>query len=194
MKITPSPGTTPLEPEELEELIPPFITTMSQLNAYEAQNILEAEDWLLRRKRKVFNMLTIEFLLQLHKKMFSKTWKWAGQFRKTNKNIGCDKAYINEELKNLLGDADYWIENQIFSCQEIAARFHHRLVKIHPFPNGNGRHARMATDALLRSMDEQAFLWGSELREKNEIKDKYIVALQAADKHDYHLLFQFLGL
>jgi Fic-DOC domain mobile mystery protein B len=192
MKIIQTPGATPLEHEELEGLLPRTITTHEELNAAEAANILEADTWLNRRKRKLSNVLQIDFLIQLHKKMFSKTWKWAGQFRKTNKNIGCDKAYIVEELKKLLDDTEYQCNAKFYVPQEIAARFHHRLVKIHPFPNGNGRHARMATNALLACMGEESFSWGSEWRKKNETRDRYISALQAADRNNYEPLFHFL--
>lgn len=184
---------TPLDLEEMEDLIPQFVSTMPELNAHEANNIVDAEIWLSQKKRKVADVLDVNFLLLLHKKMFSKTWKWAGKFRRSNKNIGCDKAYIVEELKLMVGDVRYWVEHKTFSVDESIARFHHRLVKIHPFPNGNGRHARMAADALALALGQSPFTWGSELRSQNSTKEQYIKALQAADREDYKPLLQFLG-
>ena len=115
-----------------------------------------------------------------------------GKFRHSGKNIGIDAYQISTELKNLVDDVQFWIENKIYEPDEIAARFHHRLVYIHPYPNGNGRHARMAADLLLRSMDQPPFTWGSEnLTGPIETRTQYIEALQAADKHDYEKLFKF---
>jgi Fic-DOC domain mobile mystery protein B len=192
MKMILNPGATPLEPEELEQLIPQFLITQSQLNAYELENISEAEKWLSRKKLTTIQILDISFLLELHKRMFSDTWEWAGQFRKSNKNIGCDKVYISQELKNLLEDIKCQIQCQTYSYQEIAARFHHRLVRIHPFPNGNGRHARMATDALLKVLHQKPFFWNTNYQVQNKIRMDYIAALKAADKQDYLPLFKLL--
>jgi Fic-DOC domain mobile mystery protein B len=183
-------GQTPLTPEELEGLIPSYITLRGELNEVEQINIVEAQSWGYKRNREV---TSIEFLNDLHKRMFGKVWKWAGQYRKTGETIGVDAYKIQIELKELVDDAAYWIEHSTYATDEIAARFHHRLVFIHPYPNGNGRHARMAADFLLRSMGQAVFTWGSEnLTDPGKTRSEYITALRAADGHDYGALCKFV--
>ena len=125
--------------------------------------------------------------------MFGKVWKWAGQYRKTGKDIGIEAYMIQIALKDLVDNVTYWIEHSTYEPDEIAARFHHRLVFIHPYPNGNGRHARMAADLLLRSMGQPAFTWGREnLIDSGRTRSEYMAALRAADAHDYGQLFRFV--
>jgi len=183
-------GQTPLTPEELEGLIPSHITLRGELNEAEQINIVEAQSWGYKTNRSV---LDLKFLNELHKRMFGRVWKWAGQYRKTGKNIGVEAYLIQMALKELVDDATYWVEHSTYGPDEIAARFHHRLVFIHPYPNGNGRHARMATDLLLKSMGQAAFTWGSEnLTDPGKTRSEYITALRAADEHDYRQLFAFV--
>ncbi len=192
MKIQYPEGATPLNPEEADALIPLHITTQSQLNEWEAANILEAENWLFSTSHRG-NFLTIDFIKSLHKKMFGNTWKWAGAFRSTAKNIGVDSHMITTELKKLLDDVSYQIANETYPIDEIAYRFHHRLVLIHPFPNGNGRHARSMTDFLLTMAGQRKFSWGSEnLISEGPTRKEYIYALRSADKHDYKPLEKFV--
>jgi Fic-DOC domain mobile mystery protein B len=188
------PGATPLDPDETEGLLPNHIMTQSQLNEWEQMNILDAEKWLTRHTFKITEILSTDFVKKVHKKMFNKTWSWAGLFRKSNKNIGVDWLTISVALKNLLDDARYQIDHTVYPKDELAARFHHRLVAIHPFANGNGRHARMMTDILLLSLQEKRFSWGNyaKLTEVSIIRQQYIKSLQQADKGDYRLLFQFI--
>ncbi len=148
---------TELTEEELEGLIPSYITLRSELNGAEQANILEAEEWAFARNRDV---LGEKFLNNLHKRMFDNVWRWAGQYRTIGKNIGIDAYRLPTELRQLLDDCRYWIENNTYEPDEIAARFHHRLVSIHLYPNGNGRHARLAADLLLKSMGRARFSWG----------------------------------
>ena len=187
-------GATPLEPEEIEGLRLKHITTRDELDRWEQDNIQDALDWLSRRKKKD-NVLSEEFICQLHERMFGKVWKWAGSFRRTNKNIGVEWPYISVELKMLRDDVTYWIDNKTFPPQEIAYRFHHRLVWIHLFPNGNGRHSRMITDILLTEVFAlQVFSWGGEnLTEAGKVRSQYIQALRAADGNEYSLLKKFLN-
>ncbi len=181
---------TPLAQEELEGLIPSYITLRRELNEAEQANILEAEQWALARKRDV---LSEEFLKSLHKRMFNRVWRWAGEFRRTERNIGVDPRNIAVELRKLLDDCRYWIAHETFLPDEIAARFHHRLVLIHPFPNGNGRHGRLATDLLLVALGRPRFSWGSvNLIDANETRKAYVAALRAADNHDFSLLMEFV--
>ena len=126
--------------------------------------------------------------------MFGDVWGWAGSFRTSQKNIGIDPWQIATELGQLLGDLNAWIKYDTYPPDEIAARFHHRLAQIHPFPNGNGRHARLMTDLLLEQiLNQPRFTWGREnLADTGETRNKYIAALQAADQSDFTLLFQFV--
>jgi len=180
---------TPLEVEESAQLIPTYITTRAQLNEAEQINITEADGWAFSRKRDV---LGEKFLLNLHKRMFGKVWRWAGTVRKTERNIGVEAYKIGVELRILLDDVRFWIDNNTYSPDEIAVRFHHRLVWIHPFPNGNGRHSRMTADLLAVALGRPRFTWGSaNLVEAAETRAAYVSALKAADNHDIELLLAF---
>ena len=183
-------GGTALTEEEREALIPSYITLQSELNEAEQANILEAEEWAFARKR---DLLEEKFLNNLHQRMYGNVWRWAGQYRTTGKNIGIDAYRIPTELRQLLDDCRYWIENGTYENDEIAARFHNRLVSIHCYPNGNGRHARLAADLLLKSMGLERFSWGRKnLVDVGETRKRYIAALQAADEHDIGPLLEFV--
>lgn len=184
-------GNTPLDPDELLELIPQHIQTQSELNNTEQLNITIGELWLFKVKKT--DILDISFLRKLHQRMFNKTWRWAGQFRKSNKNIGIEWLQIPTQLKLLLDDVKYWIKNNTYEVDEVAVRFHHKLVFIHPFVNGNGRHARLITDKLLVINGRPKFSWGIEnLQKQGEIRSIYIAALRAADNGNYKPLLDFL--
>jgi len=185
------PGATPLDPDDAAGLIPSHIATQGQLNAWEFQNIAEGRAWALARKRK--ELLTADFARELHRRMFGKTWKWAGNFRKNETNPGIDPINISVELKKLFDDVAYQIKQKSMPLDEIAARFHHRLTQIHPFPNGNGRHARLMTDILLGLNGAEPFDWGkSDLVAAGEVRDRYIAALRAADSRDHLPLQEFV--
>ena len=182
---------TTLTDEEQEGLIPTWIALRSELNAAEQENILSAEQWAFSRNHK--DILSERFIRNLHKRMFGDVWRWAGQFRKTARNIGVNAWQIASELRTLLENTRYWIDHQTYPPDEIAARFHHRLVWIHPFPNGNGRLARMMTDILLKSMGQPRFTWGQgSLIEASEIRKAYVSALRAADGGDIRPLLVFV--
>jgi Fic-DOC domain mobile mystery protein B len=187
-------GATALDPDEIEGLKLPHIETRSELDQLEQQNIQEGYNW-LTRQRKYKDFLTEAFLLELHKQLFGSVWSWAGSYRHSDKNIGIDYLHIAVELRNLLDDARYWIEHDTYKPEEFAARFHHRLVKIHPFPNGNGRHARIMTDVILETIPEaESVNWGSRiLGADGEHRQAYIQALRAADQNDYRLLIKFVS-
>jgi len=187
-------GSTPLDPDEMEGLLFKHVTTRGELDQLEQANIDEGIQWI--KKQKTLDILAEGFVCDLHKKLFGKVWKWAGSFRKTEKNIGVDPIQIVIQLRQLLDDARYWIENDTYPPIELAARLHHKLVYIHLFPNGNGRHARIMVDAVLtKLMDEPAIDWagGYKLEKMNERRDQYIAALRAADGHDFEELFRFVG-
>jgi Fic-DOC domain mobile mystery protein B len=186
-------GATPLDPDESEGLIPTHISTQQQLNEWELLNILEAQEKVLRFNQSYEHILTLHFSRSLHKYMFSNTWKWAGILRQSNKNIGVDWQNIASRTKVLLDDVKYQIENATYSRDEIASRFHHRLVAIHLFSNGNGRHARLMKDLLLQALGHEKFTWGNiNLSDMTNVRKNYIEALRKADQHDYEALLQFV--
>jgi len=186
-------GTTPLDINEIEGLIPSHITTQSELNEWEQTNILKAELWLNKTMPNNEEILNIEFIKKLHHKMFSDTWHWAGKFRKSNKNIGIDWHLISVQLKYLLDDVKFQLPHKTYSMDEIATRFHHRLVFIHPFANGNGRLSRLITDHFLIAQDHERFTWGqNNFNNSNDTRKTYITALRLADKQDYSLLLKFV--
>lgn len=191
MKFEYSLGATPLDPDEIYGLIPSHITTQGQLNEWEAANILKAEIWLFSNSKK--NFLSIDFTKRVHTKMFDDTWTWAGQFRSKEKNIGVSPFTITTNLSNLLEDVRYQVIHESFPIDEIAFRFHHRLVAIHPFSNGNGRHARLMADLLLVQAGQPRFTWGKQtLKPEDTVRQGYIDALRNADKRDYSLLASFV--
>lgn len=181
---------TPLSAEERLGLIPTYIATRAELNDAEQANISDADRWAFQRKRDV---LDVGFLRALHKRMLGKVWKWAGEFsREVNRRIGVDHHLIETELHALIRDARFWIEHGSYPPDEIALRFHHKLTWIHAFPNGNGRHARLAADLLAVALGRKPFTWGSiSLVETSELRDRYVAALRAADNHDFGPLIAF---
>ena len=185
-------GATPLDLDEIEGLIPTHIVNRNQLNELEQENITQARIWLDTAKFKKIN--TDVNLRKLHIQMFANVWKWAGIFRKTEKNVGVDPLHIAVDLRNLCDDVDAWIEYKSYPADEIAVRFHHRLTQIHPYPNGNGRHARLATDVLLRKqLVEKPFSWGSgSIENASDTRTAYIDALREADKDNYQPLMRFV--
>ncbi len=185
-------GATPLDLEESEALLLTHISTRAELDRWEQENIVEAIDWLDRTKP--IEILNEHFLRKLHQFMFRHVWRWAGHFRHSDKNIGGPWYQISTSLRNLCDDTQYQITNQIQAPDEIAVRFHHRLVWIHAFPNGNGRHARLMTDTLLKNTFEcEQFTWGSgDLRKSSDTRSIYINALRCADKGNYDRLRQFV--
>ena len=180
---------TPLTIEERAALIPTYIMTRAQLNEAEQIGIDDATLWAFARKRPV---LTQDFLKSLHKRMFGGVWRWAGEFRTTERNIGVDPWRIEPDLRTLLDDVRYWVEHKTYGADEIAVRFHHRLVFIHPFPNGNGRHSRLAADLLITQLGETRFTWGGKnLVAPDQLRKNYITALRRADQHEIDLLLKF---
>ncbi len=182
-------GATPLTPEEREGLIPAQVTLRRELNELEQHNILEASLWVTRRRR---DPVSEPFARNLHKRMFGQVWRWAGDNRASNKNIGCDWWEIDPQLRVVFDDVKTWIEFSSYPEDEIAVRFHHRLVAIHPFANGNGRWSRMMGDSLARRFGRSAFSWGnSSLLDDDTTRRAYIDALRVADRHDIGPLLAF---
>lgn len=185
-------GATPLEYDEIKGLIPTHITTKGELDALELENIARASAWM--QAIKADKILNTDFICLLHKKMFGDVWKWAGKYRKTEKNIGIRYIDIPVEVHKLCDEADGWIEFDVYPPDEFAARFHHRLVFIHLFSNGNGRHARLMADLILQKIfNKRPFSWGKiNLAKTGDIRTTYISALKKADDHDYEALLKFV--
>ncbi len=186
-------GQTPIDEDEKEGLLIPTIATREELDEFEQQNIEKAILWTIGRRLKAKAILTEEFVLLLHRLMYGDVWGWAGAFRKTNKNIGVDKWQIPTDLRNLLQDAMYWIENNTYPSQEIAIRFKHRIVSIHCFPNGNGRHSRLMGDVIVEKIfGLPVFTWGAaNLVKAGDTRKEYLKALKAADNGDMEPLIKF---
>lgn len=186
-------GQTPLDEDEKEGLLIKTVSTRGELNEFEQQNIESAVEWTLRRKFKTETILTEKFVKDLHKRMYDGVWSWAGSFRKTNKNIGTDKLQIGIELKNLLDDVIYWIDQKTFDPDEIAIRFKHRLVSIHCFTNGNGRHSRLMTDIVIEHIFKlPLFTWGADKYRKTEdLRKTYLKAVRKAHAGEYKDLILF---
>ena len=184
-------ASTPLSNEERDGLKLSYVTTRGDLNAAEQANILRAESRYFKRRSN--QVLDRDFINTLHQTMFGTVWTWAGKYRTTGKNIGVDAYRIQTDVQELIDDVTFWIENNTYEPDEIAARFHHRLVAIHPYPNGNGRHARLAADLLLKEAGRPRFTWGRmNLTDAAKTRAEYVAALRAADGHDYGPLLTFV--
>lgn len=186
-------GQTPLDPDEMDGLLIPIIATQGELDEFEQQNIEKAIQWSMSRSFKADLVFSEEFIQRVHSKMFGDVWSWAGKFRKTNKNMGVDWWKIPHELKILIDDAVYWYKHDIYPPDEMAIRFKHRLVSIHCFPNGNGRHSRLMADIIIEKIfKKQIFTWGGQnLTKKGEARIVYLQALKAADLGAYSPLLEF---
>ena len=183
-------NSTPLKAEEKNGLKLKWITLRSELNEAEARNIAQAQLWLAANKKK--DVCSDTFLRNLHKKMFCDVWVWAGEYRITERNIGVAPYQIPMKLMQLFDDLNFWIDNKTYSNHEIAVRLHHKLVQIHPFPNGNGRVSRLMADFVLQKLEEKTLYWGdTNLVDVSEVRRKYIDALRKADAGDYTDLLNF---
>ena len=186
-------GQTPLYEDEKEGLRIKTIATREELDEFEQNNIEEANMWVLKNKFTIEKLMTEPFIRNLHKRMYGKVWSWAGEFRNTNKNIGVDKWQISTALRSLLDDTLFWVENKIYAPDEIAIRFKHRLVSIHCFPNGNGRHSRLMADIIIDKIyNKNMFTWGAQnLGRQSKTRENYLIAVRKADKNEYTELLEF---
>lgn len=184
-------GSTPLDPDETEGLIPEHITTQGQLNEWEAENILKGKNWAFSKKRS--DLLTDGFLRELHREMFNDTWKWAGTYRKTEKSIGIAPEKISVSVRDIMANVAYMVERKVCTLDEIAIRLHHQLVVTHPFPNGNGRVTRLIADLFQWTYGGSVFTWGggANLVANSTTRDLYISTLKAADQGDIMPLLAF---
>ena len=183
-------GATPLDPDEAAGLLPSHIAFQADLNDWEKTNISQGEEWVSRQKKR--DLLQEGFVRDLHRKMFDQTWQWAGTFRQSNKNIGVDWTQISVKLRVLLDNTRYWIDHNVYEADETAVRFHHQLVWIHPFTNGNGRHARMLADHLIVRLGRPRLSWGAaSIDTISATRATYLAALRAADQSEYKDLIEF---
>lgn len=181
---------TPLTAEEREQLIPTYISTRGELNEAEQVNITRALRWAARSRD--FDPFDDAQLRELHRRMFEDVWKWAGVYRTTARNIGIEAYRIPAEVRLVADDARYWAEHEVYPVDECAVRFSHRLVSIHPFPNGNGRHSRISADILATRLGRPVFTWGkANLVDAGETRKQYVAALQAADAGKIDALLHF---
>jgi len=186
-------GQTPLDEDEKKGLLIESVTSRGELDELEQLNIEKAIEWTIHSKVNKEKILTEEFIKSLHKRMLGEVWSWAGKFRKSEKNIGVDWTKIGIELRKLIDDTNYWIDNSTYDPDEIAIRFKHRLVKIHCFPNGNGRHSRIMADIIIESIFErEVFSWKySNMVKPNETRREYISAIREADNGNIKPLLKF---
>ena len=186
-------GQTPIDEDEKEGLLIPTIATREELNEFEQQNIEEAMQWVFGKPLRAETILTEKFICNLHKRMYGDVWKWAGKFRKTDKNLGIDKWQIPSALRVLCDDAGFWIKNKTYSADESAIRFKHRIVTIHCFPNGNGRHSRLLADIIINKVYKMPlFSWGTkDLGQSGRVRINYLAAVKAADNGDFEQLLRF---
>ena len=184
-------ASTPLTPDERADLIPSHITTRGELNEFEARGVANADRWAFSRRRA--DLLSTDFLRQLHKRMFGEVWRWAGTYSKeVNRRIGVDHYLIEPQLRELFDTVRYWTEHKTYAADEIAVRFHHRLTQIHPYPNGNGRLARLAAELLIVELGGGRFTWSrANLLEEAEARRAYIDALHQADANVIEPLIEF---
>lgn len=188
------PGSTSLDPDEAEGLLPSHITTHGELNAWEQLNIARADAWAIsRRRRRVTTVLASDFAEKLHHRMFDQTWTWAGTYRRTGKSIGVPASQVRIALRERLVDAAFWLTEHVYELDEVAARLHHQLVLVHPWPNGNGRWARLMADVLLHTERQSRFSWGgSNLIHATTARVAYLAALRSADHGDFTRLLAFV--
>jgi len=192
MKLDYSEGQTPINEDEKEGLKIKSISTMGELDQFEQQNIEEAMSWFYGRSFRTEQVLDVAFIQSVHKRMFKNVWTWAGTFRLSEKNLGVPYYQIRQDVQALLDDCRFWIDQGTFPPEEIAIRFKHRLVSIHLFPNGNGRHSRLMGDILLKALgDTQAFTWGRKTLRRGEDRRVYLEALRIADSGDIAPLVAF---
>ena len=186
-------GQTPLDEEEKNGLRIPTIAIRQELDEFEQQNIEDAMLWVFNKSLNAEIVLTEKFICDLHKRMYGQVWSWAGKFRKTDKNLGIDKWKIPVELRALCDDALFWIKNQTYNNDEITLRFKHRLVSIHCFSNGNGRHSRLMADIIIsKVLNQPIFSWGSSsLVKEDNARKSYLKALKSADRGELKPLLLF---
>lgn len=195
MPTDPGDDRTQIDPDEADGLLHGHVGTRGELNELEQENIELGMEWATRAtlsSRRRRDVLTEDFLYELHRRMFGQVWNWAGRVRRTNKNIGLDWPQVRPAVRDLIQDARLWREHSVYGSDELAVRFHHRLVAIHPFANGNGRHARLMADLVVLQQGQPRFSWGGgRLETTSALRSAYIGALREADSGNIRPLILF---
>lgn len=190
----PHPGQTSIDENERRDLIP-SVVSRAHLNRLELLNIHSARLWAMSpRVLRRDDLLTDGFARELHRRMFAKVWKWAGRYRTAERNLGWEAHRIPSGVRTALDDAAYWLEHQTYPPHEAAVRLHHRLVVVHPWPNGNGRHARLLADVIVAAQKERPLSWGGAQVEHigpSATRQRYIHALRQADQENFAPLLEF---
>lgn len=190
-------GATPIDDQLAAGLKADWLATRAELNAAEQENILKATTWAFSRRRRwtITELADVSTLCRLHKRMLGDVWRWAGELRRTELTIGSQWWRVRTEVEDLCRDLRTQAEpgNLAWPAQEIAVRFHHRLVAIHLFPNGNGRHARLSADLIVHALGGSPLSWGgNQLIDDSDTRKRYLSALRTADRDaDYRELMRF---
>ncbi len=187
------PGQTPLDDNEIDGLRIPSITTKGELDEFEQNNIEDALQWLAGKKFTAQQVCNENFVCRLHKEMFGQVWRWAGKYRRTEKNLGIKSFQVPIATRTLCDDVLYWVNSATYPPDEISIRFKHRIVSIHCFPNGNGRHSRLLADVIAEKIFHRPpFSWGAvNLSNPSSMRQSYITALRKADQGNYDDLISF---
>jgi Fic-DOC domain mobile mystery protein B len=186
---TPS-GATPFDVDGLRLT---HLRTREAIYDAEAENILLAYQKYLRRRLSPNRAWFTEgFVRQVHRDMLGAVWEWGGRYRETELTIGVPAHQIREEIAKLCDDRLFWDKDKNMPIIERAARLHARLAWIHPFRNGNGRHARLITDIFLYSHRHALPEWPhSELIQEGTPREEYLVAMKQADRGNFESLITF---
>jgi Fic-DOC domain mobile mystery protein B len=181
-------GETPID--DISGLKPKGLTTRAQLNAVEARNMRKAVvRYLVIKPSRRQAPFTLEWCYKLHRQMFGEVWRWAGQKRTTELNIGVPFHRIDVDLKNLMADLAFWREKGEMDPIEQVARLHHRAVFIHPFLNGNGRWSRLLANIFQKQSTDKLTIWPEEtVGNASVIREEYLAAVRSGDKGDYNPL------
>ena len=159
----------------------------------EAKNHYEALEYLYSLVEKDNSQNISEYLIRnLHKLVTAETDKeWAGNYRNSNVIIvGSEHTPPDAfEVSIVMGDLIKWLRGNQKKLHpiELAAIFHHKLVFIHPFFDGNGRTARLAMNLLLMQKS-----YPMAVMLKNDRK-KYYQTLSRADEKDYAPFVRFIA-
>ena len=192
-RFEPADDATPLTGEEQAALIP-SLSTRAELNQLERLNINAARVWAMRASvLRRPDLLSDGFARELHRRMFNQVWQWAGRYRTTEKNLGWEVHRLAEGVRNIFDDAKAWFEHSTYPLPEAAVRLHHRLVLIHPWSNGNGRHSRLMADIVVAANGGKELTWGAgqDLVVSGEVRRRYIEAVRQADRGNIRPLVEF---
>jgi fido (protein-threonine AMPylation protein) len=178
-------GQTPIDESIRKELKPKHVQDMPELYELESENIALGISWSKSTSKSHLDYLT---WLELHKHMLYDIWKFAGVIRmKELANPDFHMSfYIRPSLLDLERDLKTWIKFN-HPPQEMMARFHERLLTIHPFLDGNGRWSRVLTEFMCERLGFDQPTWGSKtISADEERRNKYIAAVKKARHEGDH--------